>query len=107
MNTSINRIEVELAKLSARMMADFGEGEWAGLLETNVRIESQLRSIDVASMNKLEKKKYNNVLKNFYDTYQLLYSKCYDAYKETEGELGLLRKQKSAGSVYQQVQSGK
>ncbi|MBV1869426.1 MAG: hypothetical protein KUG76_00850 [Gammaproteobacteria bacterium] len=107
MNTNVNYIEVELARLSDRMMTDFGEDEWAGLLETNVRIESQLRSVDVASMNQHEKKKYNHVLKNFYDTYQLLYSKCCEAYKETEGELGLLRKQKSAGSIYQQVQNGK
>ena len=102
---NLEKISNEIEGLFAKMQAGYEEEDWASLLQMNNHIERQLQSINIDTLDASQKKSYKQILKNTYKSHQALYSKCSEIFKETEGELGLLRKQKSAGSVYQQVQN--
>jgi len=102
---NLEKISNELESLFARMQVASEEEDWADLLQINNHIDQQFRSINIDTLNASQKKLYKPVLERAYRNHQLLYSKCSEVFKETEDGLGLLRKQKSAGSVYQQVQN--
>ena len=95
--TSVEALSIDMAKA-------FDADDWPALLKLNEEIAALLQSIGIDKLTATQKVQYKHVLESFYQAHRLTLQKCSESHKDTEAELGLLRKQQSAGSIYRQIQ---
>jgi len=106
LNENFEKSCANIQALSIDMAKAFDADDWPALLTLNKEVDIQLQSIGIDKLSETQKIQYKDVLESFYQTHRLTLQKCSESYKDTEAELGLLRKQQSAGSIYQQIQDG-
>jgi molybdenum cofactor biosynthesis enzyme MoaA len=92
--------------LSIDMTKAFDADDLPALLRLNKEINIQLQAIRIDELTDKQKIQYKPLLEKFHQTHRMILQRCAKDFKETEAELSLLRKQQSAGSIYQQVQDG-
>ena len=104
LNESFEKKCASIEALSIDMAKAFDADDWPALLKLNNKIDVLLQSIGIDKLTATQKIQYKHVLRSFYQAHRLTLQKCSESYKDTGAELGLLRKQQSAGSIYRQIQ---
>ena len=90
--------------ITNKMLEASSKDDLSGLLKLNKLVDKQLREISMDELSPAQKNTYKIVLETFYKNHCLLMQKCKAAFKESEKELVLLRKQQLAENIYQQIQ---
>lgn len=106
LNENFEKSCANIEALSFAMVKAFDLDDWPALLKLNKEMDVLLQSVGIDKLTEDQKVQYKHVLESFYKTHRLTLQKCSESYKDTEAELGLLRKQQSAGNIYQQIQDG-
>lgn len=106
MNDDFEKNCTNIEALSADMTKAFDADNWPALLTLNKEADILLQSISADKLFEKQKIQYKHVLESFYQIHHLILQKCSESCKEAKAEIGLLRKQQSAGSIYQQIQGG-
>ena len=104
MDNNFKKKCINLESLFEEMIAAQEKEDWSDLLQINKKIDVSLLAINIKNLSVDQKKQYEKVLKRLYESYQLISQQCGVAFKGTEDELKLLRKQQLAKNLYQQVQ---
>ena len=106
LNVNFEKSCANIEALSIDMKKAFDADDLPALLKLNKEIDIQLQAICIDDLTDKQKVQYKPVLEKFHQAHRIIFQKFGEDFKETEAELSLLRKQKSAGSIYQQVQDG-
>lgn len=101
MNESIDTMKTLLQKMDAAI----NEEHWAAVVSLNAALHGHFEQLHFDEQTEEIKQSCKNELMQVYQIHQTLLQKCSDLQNLNAQSISLLRKQKVADTLYQQVQT--